>query len=62
MLNKQMELDRERFWFVDHVFTVYDKKFIEENNIEINCGSRDCLGCQLCYHGDTEFYINEKLK
>lgn len=62
MLNKQMELDREKFWFVDHVFTVYTKEFIAENNIEINCGSRDCLGCQLCYHTDTDFYVREKLK
>ncbi len=62
MLNKQMELDREKFWFVDHVFTVYTKKFIAENNIEINCGSRDCLGCQLCYHTNTDFYVREKLK
>lgn len=62
MLNKQMELDREKFWFVDHVFTVYDKKFIAENNIEVNCGARDCLGCQLCYNRDTDFYVREKLK
>lgn len=62
MLNKQMELDREKFWFVDHVFTVYDKKFIEENNIEVNCGARDCLGCQLCYNRNTDFYVKEKLK
>lgn len=62
MLNKQTELDRERYWFVDHIFTVYDKKFIEENNIDINCGSRDCLGCQQCYHKNTDFYIREKLK
>lgn len=62
MLNKQIEFDRERYWFVDHVFTVYDKQFIEENVIDINCGSRDCLGCQLCYHRNTEFFVNEQLK
>lgn len=61
-LNEVMDLDREKHWYVDHVFTVYDKKFIEANDIEINCGSRDCLGCQCCYHKDTEFYVNEKLK
>lgn len=61
-LNKVMELDKEKYWFVDHVFTVYDKKFIEANGVDINCGSRDCLGCQRCYHKDTEFYVNEKLK
>ena len=62
MLNKIMELDREKYWFVDHVFTVYNKQFIKANDVEINCGSRDCLGCQRCYHRNTEFYVNEKLK
>jgi len=62
MLNKQMELDRERFWFVDHVFTVYNKNFIKENNVDINCGARDCFGCQLCYNRNTDFYVREKLK
>lgn len=62
LLNKQMELDRERFWFVDHVFTVYDKKFIKKNNICINCGAKNCLSCSICYFKNTEFYINEKLK
>ena len=62
MLNKTMELDREKYWFVDHVFTVYDKQFIKENDVDINCGARDCLGCQRCYHRNTEFYVNEKLK
>lgn len=62
LLNKQMELDREKFWFVDHIFTVYDKKFIETNSICINCGAKSCLKCQLCYFKNTEFYINEKLK
>lgn len=62
MLNKEMEIDRARYWFVDHVFTVYDKHYIEEHHVNINCGARDCLGCQRCYHKDTEFVINEKLK
>ena len=62
MLNKQVKLDREKYWFVDHVFTVYDKKCIADNDININCGARDCLGCQLCYHRDTDFYVREKLK
>ena len=62
MLNKPMELDRQRYWMVDKVFTVYDKKFIKEHNVEINCGSRNCLGCKKCYVDDDVFYINEKLK
>lgn len=62
MLNKQMELGREKYWMVDHVFTVYDKDFITENNIDVNCGARNCLGCQLCYHRNADFYVREKLK
>ena len=62
MLNKPMELDRKRYWMVDKVFTVYDKKFIKEHNVEINCGSRNCLGCKKCYVDEDVFYINEKLK
>lgn len=62
LLNKQMELDKKKYWFVDHVFTVYDKEFIKANNVNVNCGSRNCLGCQICYHTDTEFYVKEKLK
>lgn len=62
LLNKQMELEKEKYWFVDHLFTVYDKEFIAANNIDINCGARSCMKCQICYHKDTEFYVNEKLK
>ena len=62
MMNVQEEIDRDKFWFVDHIFTVYDKKFIAENNVEINCGAKSCLGCQICYHHDTDFYVREKLK
>ena len=62
LLNKPMSLDREKFWFVDHIFTVFDKKFIKENNVNINCGSNNCLGCGNCYYVDTDFYVNEQLK
>lgn len=62
LINKPMELDKEKFWFVDHIFTVYDKKFIAENGVEINCGSNNCLGCRNCYYKDTDFYVNEQLK
>lgn len=62
LLNHVIELDKEKYWFVNHVFTVYTKEEIKEKNVEINCGSRDCLGCQLCYNTNTEYYIKEKLK
>lgn len=62
MLNTELNINKEMHWYIDHVFTVYDKKFISENNVNVNCGAKSCLGCQLCYHKDTEFYVREKLK
>lgn len=61
-MNEAIKLDMERYWFVDHIFTVYDKNYIKANNVDINCGAKSCLGCQTCYHRSTEFYVNEKLK
>ena len=48
--------------FIDKVFTVYDKKFAEENGITINCGAKSCLKCHKCYVKGTTRYINEVLK
>lgn len=62
MLNKQMNIDMDKFWMVDHVFTVYDKPFIAANNVNVNCGARSCFECQRCYRKDTEFYVREELK
>jgi hypothetical protein len=62
LLNKPLELDRERYWMVDHLFTVYDKSFIANNNVDINCGARSCLGCRKCYLDSNTFFINEQLK
>jgi hypothetical protein len=58
-------VNRERknpFSFVDKVFTVYDPQYIEENNISINCGARNCFTCGLCYEKNDVSIINEKLK
>ena len=62
LLNKSMDLDRGKYWMVDHLFTVYDNDFIYQNDIDINCGARSCLGCKKCYLDSNAFYINEKLK
>ena len=48
--------------FVDKVFTVYDPEHIKENNVEINCGSKNCFTCGLCYEKNDIAIINEKLK
>ena len=50
------------FPFVDKVFTVYDPDHIEKENIDINCGARNCFDCGLCYEKNGVQIINEKLK
>lgn len=51
---------------INHIFTVYNKEYIAENNVNINCGGRSCLDCikkhKACYFTDTETIINEQLK
>ena len=53
---------KNKYDFVDKVFTVYDKQYIEENETNINCGSRSCFKCGLCYEKNDIKIINEKLK
>ena len=47
---------------VDKVFTVYDKQYIELNDIKINCGSKDCHSCKICYTKNDIKEVNEILK
>lgn len=54
--------DPRAFDFVDKVFTVYDKEYIKEHEVEINCGARNCLSCKKCYTKNKTMFINEKLK
>lgn len=53
---------KKTFDFVDKVFTVYDPEYIKKNNININCGARNCFDCGLCYEKNGVDIINEKLK
>ncbi len=53
---------KSKYDFVDKIFTVYDPQYIEENNVSINCGSRNCFDCGLCYEKNNVTIINEKLK
>ena len=53
---------KSKYDFVDKIFTVYDPKYIEENEVSINCGSRNCFECGLCYEKNNVTIINEKLK
>ena len=55
--------DKPRYDFIDFVFTVYTAEYAIENNIEINCGNKQCLRCQNCYGKSIgNFYVNEILK
>lgn len=62
LLNEVLKINREERPYIDHVFTVFDKNFIKQENVEINCGARSCLTCGKCYRNDDEFFINEELK
>lgn len=53
---------KTRYSFVDKIFTVYDPQHIDENNIDINCGAKNCFSCGLCYNKNGVKIINEKLK
>ena len=53
---------KKTFDFADKIFTVYDADYIEKNNVEINCGARNCFDCGLCYEKNGVEVINEKLK
>ena len=65
-LNKPDNIDLSRYWFVDHIFTVYNKKYAAEHNIVINCGGKKCIECikakKNCYFRNNTLYINELLK
>ena len=54
--------DASRWDFVDKTFTVWTKDAIEEQSVQINCGSRKCLDCMLCYTKNDVREINEILK
>lgn len=45
-------------------FTVYDKDYIKEHweEMNLNCGSRFCFGCRLCYDKNEVEEISEVLK
>ena len=53
---------KTKYDFVDKIFTVYDADFIAANNVEINCGAKNCFSCGLCYNKNEVRIINEKLK
>lgn len=56
------ETIRNKYPFIDKVFTVYDAAAIEERKININCGARSCANCLKCYKKNNIVIISEKLK
>jgi len=52
----------KKFNFIDKVFTVYTKDYINQHNIDINCGARDCVTCLKCYKANNVKFVREKLK
>ena len=65
-LNVISEIDREKYSFVDHIFTVFTKAYAKKHNININCGGRKCLECirkkTACYYRGGDLFINELVK
>lgn len=60
-INKKLDESLIKAPITYKVFTVYDENFIN-NNININCGSKKCALCGICYKNNSIKYINEKLK
>lgn len=52
----------EKYPFVDKVFIVFDKNYVRENGIEINCGGRHCRGCLICYEKNDIHVVHEQLR
>lgn len=65
-LNEPDNIDLQKYSFVDHIFTVFEKWYIKKYNVKINCGGKKCMECILekknCYFRNTELYINEQKK
>lgn len=61
-LNAPADGIRNRYTFIDKVFTVYTKEYATAHDIKINCGAKKCLTCLLCYLDTETTEINELLK
>lgn len=48
--------------YIDHVFTVYEKKYLKDHDVNVNCGAKNCLKCKICYTKGTDYFVNEILK
>ena len=58
-----MSVDIRRYPFADKVFTVYTEEYAKGHGISVNCGTRSCATCQMCYNRANRVkYVNELLK
>jgi len=57
MKNKQLNINK--FKYADKIFTVYEKQYLKETNVDVNCGAKDCFTCGLCYNRNDTQYITE---
>jgi hypothetical protein len=54
---------KRKYPFIDKVFNVFtDEKEAWNYNLEINCGTRKCLKCRICYEKNDITSINELVK
>lgn len=53
---------QKKWSFIDKIFTVYEKPFIKENGVKINCGTRKCIECRVCYENNRVREIKEEKK
>lgn len=64
MINQPDTDALEKFDFIDHIFTVYDREHADK--VTINCGGKKCMDCirkkKNCYFKDGSTFINEILK
>lgn len=64
-LNAIDEINPRMKPYVDHVFTVWDKKTYDEQfrgDKKTECAGIHCLSCMKCYKKSTSYYINERLR
>ena len=64
MLNEKEEIPEDMKQFIDYRFTVYTPDYIQENDVQINCGGLSCEACGCtCYEpGRGDFDRSERLK
>ena len=52
-----------KYPFVNAIFTVHEKQFVIENNIDINCGGKSCNACgKKCYEKTSRITLINELK